>query len=186
MNDLKMPDINNVIIAGSLTKDPVIRKTTNGTPVTNFTIACNRKFRDNLGQLRKDVCYIGVVAWYKLAEICSENLLKGYPVIIDGELQSRSWKTENGHFRNIVEIKARRIQFLNKKDTSVDISDYSIREDSEEGTDMQEDDSYNEVNREENQEINDNVESSESSEASKASEEENKEKFNFGYEDLQL
>ena len=181
MNDLKMPDINNVIIAGSLTKDPVIRKTTNGTSVANFTIACNRKFRDNLGQLRKDVCYIGVVAWYKLAEICSDNLLKGNPVIIDGELQSRSWKTENGHFRNIVEIKARRIQFLSKKDTSVDISELSMSEDSEGNTSLEE------SALQEEDVV--NVQGAEvENEADKpdAPDGENKEKFDFGYEDLQL
>ena len=49
MADLKMPDINNVIIVGNLIKDPIIRATTNGTPVANFTIASNRKFKDNFG-----------------------------------------------------------------------------------------------------------------------------------------
>ena len=47
MSDLKMPDVNSVIIAGHLTCDPSFRKTTNGTPVANFYITCNRKFKDN-------------------------------------------------------------------------------------------------------------------------------------------
>jgi len=119
MVNLRMPDINSVLIAGNLTRDPAFRKTTNGTHVTNFWIASNRRFKDNNGQWRENVCYVGVVAWYKLAENCAENLKKGYSVIIEGELQSRSFKTEDGHNRNIVEIKARRVQFLNRKDTKI-------------------------------------------------------------------
>lgn len=115
MSDLKMPDINNVIMAGNLTSDPSFRKTTNGTPVANFYIASNRRFKDNSGQWRENVCYVGVVAWYKLAESCHENLKKGSAVLVDGELQSRTWKNEDGSTKNVVEIKARRIQFLNKR-----------------------------------------------------------------------
>jgi single-strand DNA-binding protein len=115
MVDLKMPDINTVLIAGNLTCDPSFRKTTNGTPVANFYIASNRKFKDNTGQWRENVCYVGVVAWYKLAESCYENLKRGSAIIVDGELQSRSWRNNDGTSRNVVEIKARRIQFLNRR-----------------------------------------------------------------------
>ena len=117
MLELRMPDVNNVLIAGNLTRDPAFRKTTNGTSVTNFWIASNRRFKDNNGQWRENVCYVGVVAWYRLAENCAENLRKGSAVIVEGELQSRGLRTEEGRNRNIVEIKARRIQFLNKKST---------------------------------------------------------------------
>ncbi|MFC1564637.1 single-stranded DNA-binding protein [candidate division KSB1 bacterium] len=117
MSDLKMPIINSVVIAGNLTKDPVNRTTTNGTPVTNFTIACSRKFKDNKGIWREDVCYIGVVAWYKLAVSCFENLTRGSAVMVEGELQSKSWKLDNGFYRTLVEIKAKRIQFLNRKNS---------------------------------------------------------------------
>ncbi len=123
MADLKMPEINNVVIAGNLTRDPIFRTTSNGTPVINFTIASNRKFRDSNNQWQEDVCYVGVVAWNKLAESCNEKLKKGYAVLIDGELQSRNWKTEEGFSRNIVEIKARRIQFLNKRNNDNSSSD---------------------------------------------------------------
>lgn len=116
MADLKMPDINSVIIVGNLIKDPIIRHTTNGTPVANFTIASNRKFKDNFGQWKEDVCFIGIVAWYKLAESCSENLHKGSAVLVEGELQSRQLRSDDGRYRNVVEIKARRIQFLNKRE----------------------------------------------------------------------
>ncbi|MCL5030992.1 MAG: single-stranded DNA-binding protein [Bacteroidetes bacterium] len=115
MADLKMPEINYVIVAGNLTKDPIFRQTTNSTPVVNFSIASNRKYRDSSNNWQEDVCYVGIVAWNKLAESCRERLKKGSAVLVDGELQSRSWKSDEGHNRSIVEIKARRIQFLNKR-----------------------------------------------------------------------
>lgn len=114
MADLRMPEINYVTIVGNLTRDPIYRTTTNNTPVVNFSIATNRKYRDSSNVLQEDVCYIGVVAWNRLAESCKDKLKKGYAVLVDGELQSRNWKTEDGHNRSVVEIKARRIQFLNK------------------------------------------------------------------------
>ncbi len=115
MADLKMPELNSVALAGNLTKDPTFRQTTNGTPVVNFSIASNRKYRDANNQWQEEVCYVGVVAWNKLAESCTNRLKKGSAVLIDGELQSHVFKSDDGHSRNIVEIKARRIQFLNKK-----------------------------------------------------------------------
>ena len=115
MADLKMPEINYVIVAGNLTKDPIFRETTNKTPVVNFSLASNRRFKDSTNQWQEDVCYVGIVAWNKLADSCKERLKKGSAVLVDGEMQSRTWKTDDGHNRSIVEIKARRIQFLNKR-----------------------------------------------------------------------
>ncbi len=115
MAELKMPEINYVIIAGNLTKDPIFRQTTNQTPVVNFSLASNRRYKDSSNQWQEDVCYVGIVAWNRLAESCRDRLKKGSAVLVDGELQSRSWKTDDGHNRSIVEIKARRIQFLNKR-----------------------------------------------------------------------
>lgn len=120
MADLKMPEINYVIVAGNLTKDPIFRETTNKTPVVNFSLASNRRFKDSTNQWQEDVCYVGIVAWNKLADSCKERLKKGSAVLVDGELQSRTWKTDDGHNRSIVEIKARRIQFLNKRGKFVD------------------------------------------------------------------
>ena len=115
MADLKMPELNSVTIAGNLTKDPIFRQTTNGTPVVNFSVASNRRYRDSKEEWQEDVCYVGVVAWNKLAESCREKLKKGNAVLVEGELQSRTFKTDKGDSKTIVEIKARRIQFLNKR-----------------------------------------------------------------------
>lgn len=110
-----MPELNSVVIAGNLTKDPIFRQTTSGTPVVNFSIASNRRFKDKNEEWKEDVCYVGIVAWNRLADSCKDRLKKGNAVLVDGELQSRTFKTDDGTNRTIVEIKARRIQFLNKK-----------------------------------------------------------------------
>jgi single-strand DNA-binding protein len=109
-----MPEINCVHIAGNLTKDPTLRKTANGIPVANFCIAVNRKYRDSSNQMTEDVCYVGIVAWSRLAESCMEKLRIGNAILVDGELQSRKFHSEDGFSRSVVEIKAHRIQFLNK------------------------------------------------------------------------
>ena len=124
MADLKMPELNNVMVAGNLTKDPTFRETSNNTPVVNFHVAINRRYRDSSNLWQEDVCYVGVVAWNKLADSCRERLTKGSAVLIDGELQSRTFKSDENKNRTIVEIKAKRIQFLNKLDkTSNEYSD---------------------------------------------------------------
>lgn len=129
MAELKMPELNSVIVAGNLTKDPIFRQTSNNTPVVNFHIAVNRRYKDSANNWQEDVCYVGVVAWNKLADSCRDRLIKGSAVLIDGELQSRTFKTEDGKNRTIVEIKAKRIQFLNKYSKSPD--DIGISQDAE-------------------------------------------------------
>lgn len=127
MAELKMPELNHVVVAGNLTKDPIFRQTSNGTPVVNFHIAANRRYKDSTNQWQEDVCYVGIVAWNKLADSCKDRLKKGSAVLVDGELQSRTFKTEDSRNRTIVEIKAKRIQFLNKFSKSDD--DYNIPDD---------------------------------------------------------
>ena len=130
MANLKMPEVNTVLIAGNLTKDPILRQTRNGTPVANFSIASNRRFRNSDNQWQEDVCYVGVVAWNKLAESCKSKLEKGSAVLVEGELQSRTWQLDDGSSRSAVEIKARRIQFLSKwRDGMDDDDDDATEED---------------------------------------------------------
>jgi len=141
MGELKMPELNSVMVAGNLTKDPIFRQTSNNTPVVNFSLAANRKYKDSNNQWQEDVCYVGVVAWNKLAESCKDRLRKGSAVLVDGELQSRSWKTDDGQNRTIVEIKAKRIQFLNKMQRNNVVGDEVI-----DGSISEEDDSSFEDN----------------------------------------
>ena len=115
MSDKKLPTINRVFIAGNLTRDPELRKTGTGTPVVNFRIAANRRFKDAAGNRKEEVCYVGVVAWQRLAEACGDYLRKGSAVFVEGELQSRNWETDDGSKRSTVEIHAHRVQFLDRK-----------------------------------------------------------------------
>jgi single-strand DNA-binding protein len=114
MPSTRLPNVNKVLIVGNLTRDPEIRATSTGIPVANFRIASNRRFKDNSGEWREDVCYIGVVAWQKLAEACAERLKKGSAVYIEGELRSRTFESEDGKKKNVIEIRANHIQFLDK------------------------------------------------------------------------
>ncbi len=185
MSNLKMPNINYVIIAGNLTKDPTYRTTTNGTPVANFFMASSRKFKDNAGQWREEVCYIGIVAWHKLADSVNDNLFKGSAVLVDGELQSRSLKTDNGQYRNIIEIKARRIQFLNKR-PSVSESDEAVLNTEDKATDfvnVKENEFAKKTEGTENPEIS---VSNEGTAGSEVADEEKKPSINFGYDNLKF
>ena len=179
MAELRMPDVNNVIIVGNLIKDPVFRHTTTGTPVTNFYIASNRKFRDNMGNWKEDVCFVGVVAWYKLAESCYENLHKGSAVLVEGELQSRTFKTDDGFNRNIVEIKARRIQFLNKREYVS--NDFYI-----EGARTMPQEPRKQEKIEEDSKLEEQPSSEVASEQESNDKDDDETQFDFGYKDLKL
>jgi single-strand DNA-binding protein len=104
------------MIVGNLTKDPELRSTTTGVPVVNFRIASNRRFKDNSGEWKEDVCYVGVVAWQKLAESCASKLKKGSAVYVEGELRSRTLDHEDGTRHSLVEVRAHHIQFLDKSE----------------------------------------------------------------------
>lgn len=123
MSLTRLPNLNRVMIVGNLTKDPELRSTTTGVPVVNFRIASNRRFKDNSGEWKEDVCYVGVVAWQKLAESCASKLKKGSAVYIEGELRSRTLDHDDGTRHSLVEIRAHHIQFLDKSERLDDRSD---------------------------------------------------------------
>lgn len=110
--DLRMPDLNLVLMAGNLTNDPKYSETKNATPVVNFYMASNKRFKDRSGVIKEDVCFVGVVAWDNLAISCRDNLQRGSSVLVTGELQSRKLHNDDGTTRNLVEVKAKKIQFL--------------------------------------------------------------------------
>jgi single-strand DNA-binding protein len=126
MANTKLPSLNKVIIVGNLVKDPELRYTSGGVPVVNFKIASNKKYKDNLGMYKEDVCYVGVVAWQDLAQSCSDFLRKGSAVLVEGELRSRMKENEDGRKHTYVEIKAFQVQFLNKREESVPLEEDNI------------------------------------------------------------
>ncbi len=107
-----MASLNRVILIGNLTRDPEMRFTPSGTSVSNFGLAVNRRWTNREGERVDQVDYFNIVVWAKLAELCNEYLAKGSPVAIEGRLQSRSWETEEGQKRSVVEIVAENVQFL--------------------------------------------------------------------------
>lgn len=107
-----MANFNKVFLIGNLTKDPELRYTPQGTAVVNLRLAVNRKYRDRNQEMKEDVCFVTVVVWDKQAESSNQYLHKGSPVFIEGRLQSRSWEDNSGQKRNVLEVRAERVQFL--------------------------------------------------------------------------
>src|ERR1044071_3872788 len=100
-------DLNKVLIIGRLGKDPEMRYTTSGSPVTTFPVASGRQWRDSNGEQRDETEWFSVVVWNKLAEICSQHLSKGSRVYIEGRLQTRSWEdSQTGQMRYRTEVVA--------------------------------------------------------------------------------
>jgi single-strand DNA-binding protein len=133
-----MANLNKVLLMGNLTRDPELRYSPSGTAVTTFTIAISRSFNSTTGEKKEDVCYVRVVCWAKLAQICSEYLFKGRPVFVEGRLQSRSWQAPDGAKRNTMEVIAQNIQFLGKGKTQGSEQKQSISEYSQEEMSMDE------------------------------------------------
>ena len=113
-----MASFNRVLLIGNLTKDPELRYTPQGTAVVNLRLAVNRRYKDKTGEMKEDVCFLTVVAWDKQAEVCNQYLRKGAPVFVEGRLQSRSWEDNAGQKRNVLEVRAERVQFLSQGATS--------------------------------------------------------------------
>ena len=107
-----MANYNKVILMGNLTRDPELRYTPAGTAVVNLRLAVNRRFRDRSGEQKDETCFLTVVVWDKQAELCNQYLQKGRPVFVEGRLQSRSFEDSSGNKRNVLEVRAERIQFL--------------------------------------------------------------------------
>lgn len=106
--------INKAIIVGNLTRDPEMRYTPNGQAVTTFGVATNRRWTTNEEQ-REETEFHNVVAWGKLAEICSQLLRKGRRVYVEGRLQTRSWEGKDGVTRRRTEIVAQDMVVLDRR-----------------------------------------------------------------------
>jgi single-strand DNA-binding protein len=107
-------NLNKVLLMGNLTRDPELRYLANGTAVANLRLAINRRYRTQNGELKEQVCFVTIVVWGKQAESCSQYLNKGRSVFVEGRLQSRSWETEDGQKRSVIEVRADRVQFLDR------------------------------------------------------------------------
>ncbi len=114
MFEVKLASINKVMLAGRLTREPELRYTPAGVAVMTFSLALNRRYKDQSGEWKEEVSFVNVVAWQKQAELASQFLKKGSAVYVEGRLQSRSWETNDGNKRSTLEVRAERLQFLDK------------------------------------------------------------------------
>jgi len=108
-----MESLNNVVLQGRLTRDPEVRYTPSGTPVTTLGLAVNNRMKQG-DEWKDDPCFIDVVVFGKQAESCGEYLAKGQPVLIEGRLRFRSWEGQDGQKRSKHEVTASRVHFMPK------------------------------------------------------------------------
>ena len=114
-----MSNLNKALLIGRLTKDPEMRYTPSGQPVTSFSIATNRYTSGADGERREFTDYHNIVAWNigkrTLAQLVADNLRKGSLVYIEGRLQTRSWEGQDGQKRRATEVVANDVEFLESR-----------------------------------------------------------------------
>jgi len=113
-----MASLNRVVIAGRLTRRPLLRKTPGGASVTDLLIALNREFTTPNGERQQEVCFVDVVVWGKQAEVCVDSLDCSSLVLVEGRLQLDVWHSKEGEKRCKLRVAAERVQFLDKKTQS--------------------------------------------------------------------
>jgi single-strand DNA-binding protein len=107
--------LNKVMIIGRLGRDPEMRYTPSGKPVTTFSIATSRSWNTSEGERRTETEWFNVVAWGNLAEICKQYLNKGHLVYVEGRLQTRHWDDPEGNKHVSTEIVANEMIMLSER-----------------------------------------------------------------------
>jgi single-strand DNA-binding protein len=107
--------LNKVMIIGNLGRDPEMRYTPSGRPVTTFSVATSRSWNTSEGEKHVETEWFNVVAWSNLAEICKQYLIKGQQVYIEGRLQTRHWDDQEGNKHTSVEIVANEMIILGER-----------------------------------------------------------------------
>ena len=105
--------LNKAILMGRLTKDPELKTTQNGNSVCSFTLAIDRRFKNQQGERETD--FIPIVAWRQTAEFAAKYFSKGSKMALVGTIQPRSWEDDNGERRYITEVIADEIYFADSK-----------------------------------------------------------------------
>jgi single-strand DNA-binding protein len=122
--------LNKVMIIGRLGRDPEMRYTPSGRPVTTFSVATSRSWNTADGERRTETEWFNVVAWSSLAEICNQYLVKGQQVYIEGRLQTRQWEDDQGKRHSSVEIVANEMIILGprRSESNAEDEDESLEE----------------------------------------------------------
>ena len=101
--------LNKIFIMGRLTRDPELRRTQSGTPVTSFSLAVDRDYKSQSGE--KETDFIDVVAWRSTAEFVAKYFTKGRMAVVEGRLQMRDWTDKDGNKRRSAEVVADNVYF---------------------------------------------------------------------------
>ena len=105
--------LNHITLIGRLTRDPEMRFTPNGVPVTSFSLAVDRPYTNKQGA--RDTDFIDIVAWRQLGEVCANYLFKGRLVAVEGRLEIQAYETQDGQKRRVARVIAQNVQFLSPK-----------------------------------------------------------------------
>ncbi|MCI0520962.1 MAG: single-stranded DNA-binding protein [Chloroflexi bacterium] len=107
--------LNKVMLIGRLGRDPEMRYTPSGKPVTTFSLATSRTWNTSDGERRTETEWFNIVAWGSLAEICKQFLNKGQQVYVEGRLQTRHWDDSEGVKHSVTEIVANEMILLGER-----------------------------------------------------------------------
>ena len=118
--------LNRVQLIGNLTRDPELRYTPTGTAVCSFSIATNRSWTTDTGEKKDEADFHRIVAWSKLAEICSQFLTKGRKVYVEGRLTTKNWTGQDGSQRSTTEVVISDMILLDNSGRSVKTDDEVI------------------------------------------------------------
>ena len=119
--------LNKVQLIGNLTRDPELRYTPQGTAVCTFGLATNRSWATEGGEKREETEFHRIVAWNKLAELCSQLLFKGRKVYVDGRLQTRTWMAQDGSQRQATEIVIEEMIILDSRQAEMGTRDSAAK-----------------------------------------------------------
>ena len=107
-----MANYNRVILVGNLTRDPQLRYTQSGTAVSDIGLAVNDRYKNSSGEWVEEPTFVDVTLWARTAEVASEYLSKGSPVLIEGRLKYETWQTNDGQKRSKLRVVCERMQML--------------------------------------------------------------------------
>jgi single-strand DNA-binding protein len=123
--------LNKVMLIGRLGRDPEMRYTPSGRPVTTFSLATSRTWNTSEGERRTETEWFTVVAWGSLAEICKQYLVKGQQVYVEGRLQTRHWEDNDGNKHSATEIVANEMIILGDRHENNHSGEVETTEDNE-------------------------------------------------------
>ena len=106
--------MNKIFLIGNVGRDPEMRYTPNGNPVTSFSVATNRRYTTSEGEQRDETEWFNVSAWNKLAETCNQYVTKGMKVFVDGRLSTREYTGADGQQRTSLDVTAFDVRFLDR------------------------------------------------------------------------